>query len=242
MPHGSHVNWELGPVPLIVTAPGVAPGVAPGYVENIDILPTLLSLARLEVPKAAQGRSLLPWLADPKRTKGLAAVVTSLTRYNHSVITQAGLQLIHPTPRGECDFAILDEIYDLPRDPEARSNLVGSRREAVQRLGRLAEERARSGLLGATHSTDPKTIQALKTLGYVGGDVVDSVREEIAAMSTENLVQGLAEEADCLLRYQRVRALEGRELSALERSALEAAAAQDGSEAVRAGIRALLGR
>lgn len=242
MTHGSHVNWELVHVPLIVKAPGFAAGVVPGYVENVDIVPTLLELSGLAAPPEAQGRSLVPFLEDPRRTKGLAEAVTSLTRFNLSMITQDGLQLIHPTPRGECDFSIQDELYDLKVDREARVNLAGNHRELVRRLGALAEERARSGIHGTTHPTDAKTHETLAGLGYVGADVVDTISEELAAKSTYAIVAEIPKEANCLLRLQMVRALEGRALDAEERAALEALLPRETSEAVREGVRRLLAR
>ncbi|MFN0009958.1 MAG: sulfatase [Planctomycetota bacterium] len=240
MTHGSHVNWELVHVPLIVKAPGFAPGVVSGYVENVDIVPTLLELSALAAPRETQGRSLVPFLDDPRRTKGLAEAVTSLTRFNLSMITQDGMQLIHPTPRGECDFSIQDELYDLKVDRESRVNLAASHKELVRRLGTLAEERARSGIHGTTHPTDAKTHETLAGLGYVGADVVDSISEELAAKSTAEIVAEIPKEANCLLRLQMVRALEGRTLAAEDRAALEAFLPREISVAVQEGVRRLL--
>ena len=121
-------------------------------------------------------------------------------------------------------------------------NLAGKHVDLVRRLGKLADERARSGIHGSTHATDPETIKALAGLGYIGDDVVDHVREELAEKSTVDLIAGIGKEPDCLLRLQGVRALEGRKLTGEERTALESIAAKDGSTAVREGIRALLAR
>lgn len=242
MTHGSHVNWELVHVPLIVKAPGFAPGVVSGYVENVDIVPTLLGLSALPALSGAQGKSLVPFLEDPRRTKGLSEAVTSLTRFNLSMITQDGLQLIHPTPRGECDFAVQDELYDLKVDREARVNLVGNHRELVRRLGALAEERAKSGLHGTIQVFDPKTVKTLESLGYIGGDVVDLIGEEFAEKSTDVILAEMAMESDCLMRLQMVRALGPRDLAKEQRAALEAWLPQEVSTAVREGIRGLLAR
>jgi arylsulfatase len=242
MTHGSHVNWELVHVPLIVKTPGVRPGVVPGYVENVDVVPTLLGLSGLAVPPACQGRSLVAFLEDPGRTEGLVEAVTSLTRFNLSMITQEGMQLIHPTPRGECDFAIVDELYDLKADREERVNLAGSRRDLVRRLGALADARAKGGIHGTTQPLDAKTMATLQGLGYIGDDVVDYVSEELAAKPTAAILKEMAQETDCLLRLQMVRALALRELSADERTTLEGFLPKETSTAVREGIRALLAR
>jgi arylsulfatase A-like enzyme len=242
MTHGSHLNWELVHVPLIVKAPGFPPGVVPGYVENVDIVPTLLRLAGLSVPATAQGRDLVPFLEEPERTKGLVEAVTSLTRYNLSAISQEGMQLLRPTPRGECDFAILDELYDLKSDREERVNLAGAQRELTRRLGTLAEQRAKSGMHGKTRPSDPATIKTLAGLGYLESDVVDSISKELAAKPTAAILEELGKEPDCLLRLQMVRALDPRDLSAAERASLEGLLPKEGSTAVREGIRGLLAR
>ena len=242
MTHGSHLNWELVHVPLIVKAPGLAPGVVAGYVENVDIAPTLLGLAGLPVPAGAQGRSLLPFLEDPRRTEGLEEAVTSLTRFNLSMITQDGMQLIRPTPRGECDFATVDELYDLKADREERVNLAGRNRELVRRLGALAEARAKAGIHGTTQVLDPETIQKLQGLGYIGADVIDTISEELAAKATAEIVAEIVKEPDCLLRLQMVRALAPRELSGDDRAALEALLPRETSTAVREGLRGLLAK
>jgi arylsulfatase A-like enzyme len=240
MTHGSHVNWELVHVPLIVKAPGFAPGVVPGYVENVDIAPTLFEISGLAIPPEAHGRSLVPFLEEPRRTKGLREAVTSFTRFNVSVITQDGMQLIRPTPRGECDFSIGDELYDLEVDREARVNLAGDHRELVRRLGALAEERAKGGLHGTIQALDAKTVKTLGGLGYLDSGTVDVISDELKEKSTAAILTEMAEEHDCLLRLQMVRALEGRRLDPEHRTALEALLSRESSVAVRQGVQRLL--
>lgn len=62
--HGTTVYSELTDVPLLLWGPGFLPqGVRVAEpVEMIDVFPTLVELAGLEVPETAQGRSLLPLL------------------------------------------------------------------------------------------------------------------------------------------------------------------------------------
>ena len=55
-------------IPLILRYPPVTGGsastgaVVEAFTENVDVMPTLLDLAGLEVPRQCQGRSLRPWL------------------------------------------------------------------------------------------------------------------------------------------------------------------------------------
>ncbi len=241
--HGSQVAIELVHVPLIVRAPGLRPGtVVDARVENVDILPTILELCRLPVPKSAEGTSLLALADDPGEKNGFEEAVFSYTRFNCSVITQDGMQLIHPTPRGECDFALADEIYDLNRDPEARTNLLASRRELVQRLARIADKRVKAGIKGIPVKLTPAQVSRLQSLGYIDAGVVDVISEQLAAESIDELIEGIRKSTDCLVRLQRVRALKDRSLSDEQRAAIRAIAEKEISSAVKAGLEALLSR
>ena len=65
--HGHSAYGELVNVPMFVTWPGVVPAgrVIDRTTQSIDLMPTVLELARVPVPEAAQGVSLLPLLANP---------------------------------------------------------------------------------------------------------------------------------------------------------------------------------
>jgi arylsulfatase A-like enzyme len=65
--HGHSAYGELVNVPMFVTWPGVVPTglVVDRTTQSIDLMPTLLDLARLPLPAEAQGESLLPLLAAP---------------------------------------------------------------------------------------------------------------------------------------------------------------------------------
>jgi arylsulfatase A-like enzyme len=70
--HGQSVYGELTGVPLMLYRPGVIPeGVQiRETVRSIDLMPTLLDLSGLPVPKRAQGQSLVPLLAAARAAKG----------------------------------------------------------------------------------------------------------------------------------------------------------------------------
>src|SRR5262249_56367075 len=72
--HGQSAYGALANVPLILWLPGTLPagaGVAQ-TVQSIDLMPTLLELSRLPVPRAAQGHSLLPLMAGTSGSSGTA--------------------------------------------------------------------------------------------------------------------------------------------------------------------------
>ncbi|MCW5977654.1 MAG: sulfatase [Bryobacteraceae bacterium] len=79
--HGQSVYGELAGVPLMFYRPGVIPeGVQiKETVSSIDVMPTLLDLSGLPLPKRAQGQSLLPLLAAA-RDAGKRGANVSLLR------------------------------------------------------------------------------------------------------------------------------------------------------------------
>jgi len=249
MTHGSQGYWELIHVPLILKAPGLAPARVSGYVENLDIAPTLVELAQLGDAEGLQGRSLVALARDPDDQKLLAPQVFSFTRYQSGVITQAGRHLLVPSPRGECDFGLVAELYDLKRDPECRRNLllVGGREagEAARlaaELDPILRRREAEGLHGAPTQLDESTQAKLAGLGYIGSEVVDQLRSDLLGKSTEALLDDLERTYahDCLLRHEVARALSGRKFTAEERARIEAVLQKEPSGAVQAALRRVL--
>lgn len=249
MTHGSQGYWELIHVPLILKAPGLRPGRVSGYVQNIDIAPTLVELAGLGAAPELQGQSLVPLALDPSDAELLAPQVFSYTRYHSGVITQSGMHLLVPSPRGECDFGLVPELYDLKRDPECRRNLLQSGGRGGGEAARLAAEldpilrrHEARGLHGAPTQLDAGTQAKLAGLGYIGSEVVDQLRADLLARSTESLLVDLEKTYahDCLLRHEVARALAGRKLSAEERARIEAVLRKEPSGAVQAALRKLL--
>jgi choline-sulfatase len=106
-------------IPLIVAGPDIAPGLVPEHVSLLDILPTLLDLAGLERPAAADGRSLVPLLSgdrDPERTtvgeylaEGAIAPILMIRRRRLKFIWCA---------------ADPPQLYDLAADPDELINLA----------------------------------------------------------------------------------------------------------------------
>jgi arylsulfatase A-like enzyme len=61
--HGHTVYGEINRVPMFFWGPSYVPGGVriPVTVQNLDFMPTVLDLAGLDRPEAAQGQSLRPW-------------------------------------------------------------------------------------------------------------------------------------------------------------------------------------
>jgi arylsulfatase A-like enzyme len=130
--HGLHdkgyMYEEAHRVPLMVRMPGqCAPRTYDGLVLNMDIFPTLLDLAGLDLQRAElatlDGRSLLPFLhGDADAADGREAVYLEFhgiryLRTERGVVTRDGFKYIF-NPADD------DELYDLNRDPAERHNLL----------------------------------------------------------------------------------------------------------------------
>jgi len=123
---GPHFYDEAIHVPLVISAPdrfqaGLRVG---GLTELVDLVPTLLEAADMEVPKRVQGKSLLPHLtgqADPAHHRD-----TVFCEYYNSWThgdaygtmlrtTREKFIVYHGTDQGE--------LYDLNSDPDEFTNL-----------------------------------------------------------------------------------------------------------------------
>lgn len=154
--YGSH-GWslfdELIRVPLIVRLPGGTGGgrVVTTPVQLLDVAPTLLDLAGIEVPASLQGRSLAgalagvsdpptPWTWSEATDTGLEwkAMRSATMKYILAVTPEGGERTGIPgEPRGE-------KLFDLQADPGEETNLHEAKPELVQQLRRELLQRFRS--------------------------------------------------------------------------------------------------
>ena len=138
---GAHGLTGKGPVmydeitwmPLLIEQPG---GVGAGTVNStltshIDLLPTMLELARLDVPPILEGESLIPQLRGIENPN--KSVVMEFQRYEIEHDSWGGFQPVRcvvgaAAGRGPYKLVInllhTDELYDLEQDPAEINNLI----------------------------------------------------------------------------------------------------------------------
>ena len=107
-------------IPLIVSGPGVLQGRASEHVSLLDVLPTMLDFAGVEVPADADGESLVPLLSgqrNPEKTvtgeylgEGAIAPIIMIRKDNWKYV--------------HCDVDP-PQLYDLAADPFELTNLAG---------------------------------------------------------------------------------------------------------------------
>jgi N-acetylglucosamine-6-sulfatase len=115
-------------VPWIVRYPGVIPD--PGrragqMVANIDLAPTLLEAAGIEVPRSMQGRSFLPVLRSANAPGRAAWLYEYFLDFPYNVPAH---QAVRTEDRIYIEYEGRrpPEIYDLVKDPREKRNLVGT--------------------------------------------------------------------------------------------------------------------
>ncbi len=173
-----HGGWDHGDslyehelrIPLLVRLPKAQSGGSrPDEVTSLlDIMPTLLELAKAGSPPGLQGQSLVPILEQDPAAFPSRNVIATATKRRPSLfsIQDAALKLIVDGKTGKSEF------YDLGADPGERSNLVLSKpdlaRELRKRLEQhLAESARHPGLAKESSAVSKELEDNLKSLGYL---------------------------------------------------------------------------
>ena len=180
--HGNTLHEELVHIPLIVKLPrSASAGRRVAQVTRaIDVMPTILDVAHVDVPAAVQGESLR-FLWEKTSVPSRAAVSESLAsrseakslrtdRFKYILwltdaqINTTGRAVIPPEPRQT-------ELYDLLADPLEKSNLltkpgVDDGRQGPTTPGCAKSIHDKTGKAG-TVPMDARALEDLKALGYV---------------------------------------------------------------------------
>lgn len=177
--HGHTLYRELTRIPLVVRLPRAARGGTREAqpVAQVDLLPTLLSLAALPPPELREGRDLSSLFLG-RGTPAEAPELVSETRFgkaDKAALRVGALKLIvNDDPRIYGGLEGPVELYDVAADPGEHRNLAARRPIAVQYLrGRLEElrssQRRAAELLhgGAKVELSEDDRAELRALGYV---------------------------------------------------------------------------
>jgi arylsulfatase A-like enzyme len=175
--HGAQLYGELINVPLLVHEPGrIQPQRRRETVSTVDILPTLVEVARAELPEGLEGRSFWP-LLEGKSAEGQERPVLAealkkrkgVLHYLKRAVVSGGWKYMRyePLEKGAPDRELL---FHVESDPKERENRIGDERARADALAReLDGFEARAG----THDErvrvpiDDDTRKQLEELGYV---------------------------------------------------------------------------
>lgn len=163
--HGGKLFEELLHVPLIISGNGIDSGVVdPSLVSLVDIAPTVLALAGLEVPRTMEGRNVFDRSPSPGKWRDQRV----FAQYSD------GLYCVR-TPRWKLLQRAANQrvkLFDLRRDPGEQSNLGERYPDVAKRLvSELEEWRSRRPRLelGPRQGLELSDEMAdeLRALGYV---------------------------------------------------------------------------
>lgn len=148
----SHYEESLR-VPTIIydPRPGAgAPGRVPGeLVTNVDLAPTILDLAGLEIPDKYQGASLTPFVRGETPAEWRADFFTEHHAQNPRIPKWRGVHgERHTYARYYQQEPVAEMLYDLETDPDQLVNLA----DDPQHAALLERMRARTDELRARHS------------------------------------------------------------------------------------------
>lgn len=176
--HGVFLMYgpKLIPKPLRVSEP----------VQLIDVMPTILDLLGLPMPEMVQGQSLAGFVrGQPFHRRG--AVVSSRFASPHFLghvpengtdiftMMDANWKLIF-RPRAKKVHLKEMELYDRRADPKETRDVAAEHPQQAEQIRREigrwidAQDRIRGSLRGGGKATiDAKTMEQLRSLGYLGG-------------------------------------------------------------------------
>jgi arylsulfatase A-like enzyme/Tfp pilus assembly protein PilF len=175
--HGIFLYDETIHVPLIFKIPRrTVQGKVESRVGLVDIAPTILQVARVPVPSAMQGKSLLRHLeletseiANPTTDLDLQRPVYSESAYGHLSFGWSTLRAWR-TDKYLYVEAPSPELYDESTDPTAAHNLASQSKAVADTAAAQMAEFARM-IRGSDQERvelSPQQIESLHSLGYFG--------------------------------------------------------------------------
>ncbi len=158
--HGHDLTEDQVRVPLLLRLPGGGGGrVVNREVSTLDLFPTLLGLAGVDVPQGLPGRDLLRAAEEP----GTEQVVLTFTGGGVLAVRSGPWKLIR---RGEKTF-----LYNTDLDPDETVDLSGVERERALLLSREMKDAlaaaGRPGAGGSAVGWSEDVRRRLRVLGYL---------------------------------------------------------------------------
>lgn len=166
--HGLFLYDSTMRVPLVFYAEGVLPSglEIDARVRLIDIVPTVLDALEIDIPKAVQGESLLPYIYGEK-AKDLPSYIE--TTYPTDFFGWSSLSGLID---GEWKYirAPKPELYDLREDPHEENNCFGIQTDIVRSMEKKLDKIIEDNFLEIDVESRPlskEEMERLTSLGYI---------------------------------------------------------------------------
>jgi len=141
-------------------------------IDNSDILPTLLSLLKINYAQyVLKGEDLSTTLKSNKQAGNpLTKYIYSRTPINYSAsysIINGSFKYIYTTPENRCNQdQPNEELYNLKLDPNEKNNIINSNNLIKQKLKKILTEKIGEKTEDNSNLDDKKNVEKLKSLGY----------------------------------------------------------------------------
>lgn len=164
--HGVFLYDATVRVASIFSGPGVPKGArVKQQARTIDVLPTVLELMGGKSPEGVQGASLVPAMAGKEDPGTWAYAETLYPKINMGWAELRGIR----TNRWKYIRAPKPELYDLAADPAESNNIIASHPAEAQDFEKRLQTLAAADEKVQTSMVDRRTLDQLKSLGYLGG-------------------------------------------------------------------------
>jgi len=179
--HGLFLYESTMKVPFIISAKGHLPSglVVDSAVRLIDIMPSLLDMAHIQVPEEIQGKSLLPFMIGQNSEDLPSYIETIYPRENYGWSELIGLI----DDGWKYIQAPKLELYNLKEDPAEMRNLVSSdgqkARSIKEKLERLIADKS-SKIDASRKNVSQDELARLRSLGYIGGGTTERTATKLS--------------------------------------------------------------
>jgi len=168
--HGFFIYNATMHVPLIIHLPGNFAGrVVSDPVSLVDLMPTILAAAGIDIPAQVQGKDLLPELKSKPE-------IQDRDLYGESFLPRIHFNWSELRGAENTKYHFIDaprpELYDLAKDPGETHNVLADKKAVAEemraKLAGLIRQYSAGKELAEKTGLDPALMERLKSLGYAG--------------------------------------------------------------------------
>ncbi len=128
---------NISQLPLIFVTLGIDHKKISTYTQNVDVMPTLLELAHIEIPEGLCGKTMVPLLEGKENSFRKEVVVNSDTAVIQRMYVRDDYALVHSLARPLWDHIKEYELFNLSEDPDQLQDISSEEKEKTREM-RLA--------------------------------------------------------------------------------------------------------
>jgi len=136
--YGFWDHWSsyrnISQLPLIFAGPDIKHAEVQDYTQNIDVLPTLLELADIKVPKGLDGKSMVPLLDGEQNGFRSEVVVNSDGTVVQRMFVKDEYALVYTPARPVWDHIKEYELFNLPEDPDQTNDISREEKDKTSKM------------------------------------------------------------------------------------------------------------